>query len=369
MSTVVKRETVVHDFAKLSTLAEIEAVRVNPKFFFNRELSLLAFHARVLEEALDDRNPLLERLKFLSIFSSNLDEFFMIRVSGLKEELRDANVISADGMTPAEQLARTRERILGLINEQADCLREEILPQLRDAGLAVIPYEALSSHEKDNLPDYFVEKVFPILTPLAVDPSHPFPYISPLSVNIGLMVHAPREVRLIGRRKDADSRFVRIKVPSVVPRLVQVGSSRTRFVLLEEIIEANIQELFPGMDPGPCHRFRVTRDADIEIREEEAEDLLSKIEEELRRRRFGAPVRLEVSPDMPADMIEYLTSSLDLEADDVYVFDGPLHIQDLTSLYDCDRPDLKDTPFTPTMPDWYESYDNIFEAIKNVNIV
>jgi len=364
MSTVVKRETGVHEFPKLAQPAEIEAVRVNPKFFFNRELSLLAFHARVLEEALDDRNPLLERLKFLSIFSSNLDEFFMIRVSGLKEELRDANVTSADGMTPAEQLARTRERILGLINEQADCLREEILPQLRDAGLSVIPYESLSRHEKENLHDYFVEKVFPILTPLAVDPSHPFPYISPLSVNIGLMVREPSEVKFIGRGRGADSRFVRIKVPSLVPRLVPVGTSGTRYVLLEDLIEAHIQELFPGMNAGPCHLFRVTRDADIEIREEEAQDLLSVIQEELRQRRFGTPVRLEVSPDMPDEMIEYLTASLDLGPDDVYVFDGPLHLQDLMALYDVDRPDLKDAPFEPAVPSWYEEYDSIFEAIR-----
>src|SRR6202008_7038 len=226
---------------------------------------------------------------------------------------------------------------------------------------SLISYESLSRHEKESLKDYFMEKVYPILTPLAVDPSHPFPYISPLSVNIGLMVHAPKELKFTGRRKEIDSRFVRIKVPSVVPRLVPVGSSNTRFVLLEEIIEANIQALFPSMNPGACHRFRVTRDADIEIREEEAHDLLCQIQEELRRRRFGKPVRLEVSPDMPADMIEYLTSSLDLDGDDVYVFDGPLHIQDLMSLYDCDRPDLKDLPFTASVPDWFESYDNIFE--------
>jgi polyphosphate kinase len=288
----------------------------------------------------------------------------MIRVSGLKEELDDSNVVSPDGLTPLEQLAKVRERVLVLINEQARCLRDDILPQLNDAGLSLIPYGSLSRHEKEGLKDYFMEKVYPILTPLAVDPSHPFPYISPLSVNIGLMVHAPREVRLIGRRKDGDSRFVRIKVPSVVPRLVQIGSSKTRFVLLEEIIEANIQALFPGMDPGSCHRFRVTRDADIEIKEEEAHDLLDVIQEELRRRRFGAPVRLEVSPDMPADMIEYLTSSLSLDADDVYAFDGPLHIQDLMSFFDCDRPDLKDTPFTPSVPQWYESCDTIFDAIK-----
>src|ERR1044071_8434172 len=360
MSTAIK--TRVHEFPRP---AEIGAVPSKSQFFFNRELSLLEFHARVLEEALDDRNPLLERLKFLSIFSSNLDEFFMIRVSGLKEELADTNLVSPDGLTPQEQLAKSRERVLVLIEDQARCLREEILPQLKDAGLTLISYESLSRHEKETLKDYFMEKVFPILTPLAVDPSHPFPYISPLSVNIGLMVHAPSELKFSGRRKDVDSRFVRIKVPSVVPRLVPVGSSKTRFVLLDEIIEANIQSLFPGMNPGPCHRFRVTRDADIEIREEEAHDLLSSIQEELRRRRFGAPVRLEISPKMPGEMIEYLSASLDLEADDVYVFDGPLHIQDLMELYDADRPDLKDAPFSPSVPDWYENYDNIFEAIKD----
>jgi len=362
MSTVVKKEARVHEFPKRT---EIGAVSPSSQMYFNRELSLLEFHARVLEEALDDRNPLLERLKFLAIFSSNLDEFFMIRVSGLKEELEyEVNVVSADGLTPAEQLSKARVRILALVKEQARCLREEIIPQLKDAGLSVIPYESLSRHEKESLNDYFTEKVFPILTPLAVDPSHPFPYISPLSVNIGLMVHAPSEAKFIGRRKRVESRFVRIKVPSVVPRLVPAGSSGSRFVLLEEIIEANIQALFPGMNPGPCHRFRVTRDADIEIREEEAEDLLSLIQEELRRRRFGTPVRIEVSPDMPAEMIEYLTSSLGLEADDVYVFDGPLHIQDLMSLYDCDRPDLKDVPFLPSLPEWYDQYETIFDAIR-----
>ena len=205
MSTVVKRETRVHEFPRP---AEIGAVPSKSQFFFNRELSLLEFHARVLEEALDDRNPLLERLKFLSIFSSNMDEFFMIRVSGLKEELEHANIISADGMTPAEQLSKTRERIVVLFKEQARCLREEILPQLKDAGLSVIPYESLSRHEKENLKDYFMEKVFPILTPLAVDPSHPFPYISPLSVNIGLMVEAPSDVKFMGAGKGVDSRFV-----------------------------------------------------------------------------------------------------------------------------------------------------------------
>lgn len=360
MSTAIKSK--VHEFPRPAT--EIGVVPSRSQFFFNRELSLLEFNARVLEEGLDSSNPLLERLKFLSIFSSNMDEFFQIRVSGLKEELDDSNVVSPDGLTPAEQLRKIRERVLVLMDEQARCLREDILPQLRTAGVSLIPYDSLSRHEQENLNHYFMEKVYPILTPLGVDPSHPFPYISPLSVNIGLMVQAPEDGTLIGRRKREDSRFVRIKVPSVVPRLVPVGTSGARFVLLEEIIQANIKILFPGMNPGPCHLFRVTRDADIEIREEEAEDLLSQIQEELRRRRFGAPVRLEVSPEMPADMIEYLSESLQVEPDDVYVFDGPLHIQDLMELFDVDRPDLKDAPFSPTMPSWYTEYDNIFDAIR-----
>ena len=360
MSTVVKRQSTVHEFARPIEVAP----RSRSELFFNRELSLLEFHGRVLEEALDERNPLLERLKFLSIFSSNLDEFFMIRVSGLKEELAHEVDVSPDGLTPAQQLAKSRERILTLIADQARCLREDVLPQLDEAGISVVRYDSLSHHEKERLEEYFTEKIFPVLTPLAVDPSHPFPYISPLSLNIGLMVHPPKNMKLITSRKLIEQRFVRIKVPSVLPRLVPVTASSSRFVLIEEIIEANIQTLFPQMEPGKCHYFRVTRDADIDIREEEAEDLLNAIRTELRQRRFGTPVRLEVSADMPDEMIEYLTSSLDLEADDVYKFDGPLNLQDLMSLFDLDRPDLKDTPFTAEVPAWFKDHQNIFDAIK-----
>jgi len=363
MSTVIKRETAIHEVTKP---VEVEAApRPKSELFFNRELSLLEFHGRVLEEALDETNPLLERLKFLSIFSSNLDEFFMIRVSGLKEEVEHQVEVSPDGMTPAQQLAKCRERVLSLIARQAICLREEILPRLDEAGISVVHYDSLSRHEKERLADYFTEKIFPVLTPLAVDPSHPFPYLSPLSVNIGLMVDPPKNMRLISSRKLIDRRFVRIKVPSALPRLVPVGASSSRFVLIEEIIEANIAALFPEMEPGPCHYFRVTRDADIELREEEAQDLLSVIQEELRRRRFGTPVRLEVSADMPEEMIKYLAESLGLnEDDDVYEFDGPLNIQDLMALYDLDRPDLKDAPFTARVPEWFTKHKNIFDAIK-----
>ncbi|MCA1577744.1 MAG: polyphosphate kinase 1 [Acidobacteria bacterium] len=360
MSTVVKREATVHEFTKPVEVAP----RSRTELFLNRELSLLEFHARVLEEARDPQNPLLERLKFLSIFSSNLDEFFQIRVSGLKEEMEHEVDVSPDGRTPAQQLAETRERIVALVDEQARCLSDDVLPGLAQAGIPVVNYDSLSRNEKERLEEYFTEKVFPVLTPLAVDPSHPFPYISPLSVNICLIVNPPKNMKLITSRKLTDPNFVRIKVPSILPRLVPVSASSTRYVLLEEIIEANIHALFPNMEPGPCYRFRVTRDADIDIREEEAHDLLSAIKEELRQRRFGTPVRLEVSTNMPDEMIEYLTGSLHLERDDVYKFDGPVHVQDLMSLYDLDRPDLKDTPFTPQMPAWYNEHKNIFDAIR-----
>jgi polyphosphate kinase len=223
----------------------------------------------------------------------------------------------------------------------------------------------LTTHEKASLTQYFNEKVFPVLTPLAVDPSHPFPYISPLSLNLALMVETPAEQSDDNLPKSKlDARFVRIKVPSVAPRLVPIGLSKKRFVLLEDLIEMNIGSLFPGMKPGKCHRFRVTRDADIELREEEAEDLLSHLQRELRKRRFGSPVRLEVSAGMPEEMRDYLSESLSLEKEDVYEIAGPLVVQDFMNLYDLQRPELKDEPFTPREPEWFTSGKSIFESIK-----
>jgi polyphosphate kinase len=364
MSTVVKKEAEVREFPRRTHEMETSDAAITQQFF-NRELSLLQFHARVLEEARDNSNPLLERLKFLSIFASNMDEFFMIRVSGLKEGVDlEVTALSPDGMTPAEQLTEIRRRLLPLVAEQTRVLKEEIIPQLKEARLELAPYESLARHEKQELKEYFLEKVFPILTPLAVDPSHPFPYISPLSLNLGLLVDTPDGSSVADGSKLSQPRFVRIKVPSVVPRLVPVGFSGSKFVLLEELIEANIGSLFPGMLPDRSHRFRVTRDADIEIREEEAKDLLRLIQEEVRQRRFGAPVRLEVSPGMPEDMIQYLADSLGLVEEDVYVVDGPLGMQDLMALYDFDRTDLKDKPLTPVVPAWFQNYESVFEAIK-----
>src|SRR6266550_2972487 len=371
MSTALKNKSqTTADLREVPLLPSLQPTAANAvRLFFNRELSLLEFHRRVLEEAFDKSNPILERLKFLSIFSANLDEFYMIRVSGLKEEL-DENVteLSPDGMTPGEQLKEIRLRVVPLVEDQARCLRDDILPELKTEGIEILSYRELNRDQQADLDAYFKEKVFPILTPLAVDQSHPFPYISPLSLNLGLMVEAPPGYSPADPKQRHGPRFVRIKVPSVVPRLVPVGRLQTKFVLLEELIEANCASLFPGMIVGKCHRFRVTRDADIEIREDEAEDLLRVIQQEIRQRRFGTPVRLEVSAGMPQEMTEYLTESLDLLAEDVYVNEGPLAVQDFMSLYDLNRPDLKDPSFAPAVPEWHTKR-SVFDVIKERDLL
>ncbi len=339
---------------------------------FNRELSLLEFHRRVLEEALDASHPLLERLKFLSIFSSNLDEFFMIRVSGLKEELEeDVTEPSPDGMTPAEQLSEIRGRLLPMLDEQMRCLRQEILPQLESEGISLVAYDALSESERRTLDAYFTDTIFPVLTPLAVDPGHPFPYISGLSLNLGLTVEPLREHgitrSLTGK---VEPRFARIKVPPLVPRLIPVGDDGgARFILIEDLIAANVGTLFPRMHVGRRHLFRVTRDADVDIRESEAEDLMRMMQQTLRKRRFGTPVRLEVSASMPDEMVRYLTGALGLAPDDVYVVDGTMNVNDLMTLCKLDRPELKDKPLRPTVPKALKRGDSIFDVINRQDVL
>jgi polyphosphate kinase len=302
---------------------------------FNQDLSQLEFFRRVLEEATDKSVPLLERIKFLSIFSDNLDEFFMVRVSGLKEMLDVENVGPMPGeLTPAEQLKVIRKRVLPLVDAHTRCLREEVIPALKDRGVIIAPYDSLSKRKKRRLAKYFMKNIFLVLTPQAVGPAHPFPYISNLSLNIGLTVERDPLESLSGTLTADEVRFVRIKVPPVVPRLVPISKRELKFTLLEELIEANIHSLFPRMRFSKGHLFRVTRDADVEIRDDKAADLLALIKESLRERRFGLPVRLEVSSTMPREMVEYLTHSLGLEPDDVYEIDGVLDVSDLMELYE-----------------------------------
>lgn len=335
----------------------------------NRELSLIEFFRHVLDEGRDDQNPLLERLRFLTIFSNIVDEFFMIRVSGLKEEVEEGWVQpSPDGLTAAEQLREVSIRLRPMIATQVRCLKEEILPELARQEIVVSPYESLSATERGKLSDYFQRNVFPVLTPLAVDPAHPFPYISGLSLNLGLMVESSDANRFHARAA-TEPRFVRLKVPPVLPALVPLDSAESRFVLLSEIIAANLGSLFPEMRVGASHTFRVTRDADIDIREDEAGDLLRALQSELSKRRFGTPVRLEVAATMPDGMIDYLTNSLGLESEDIYPIDGPLNVSDFAALCELNRPELKYRPLRTFIPDVLRTKRSIFDVIKERDIL
>lgn len=336
----------------------------------NRDLCQLEFFRRVLEEALDKSTPVLEKLKFLAVFSSNLDEFFMVRVSGLKEMLDIVDLGPMPGeLTPDEQLRVIRKRVLTLVDEHTNCLREEVLPELQSHGVVIARYSSLSQSEKQNLADYFMKNIFLVLTPQAVDPARPFPYISNLSLNIGLTVESNPEDTLAGLSVGREVRFVRIKVPPVVPRLIPVNNGQTKFALVEEVIEANIHRLFPSMHLSKGHVFRVTRDADVEIRDDKAADLLKLIKESLRERRFGLPVRLEVSSTMPSEMVEYLIKSLDIEPDDVYVINGLLDVPDLMELYSLDLPELKDKPLRAVVPPALRNKESLFEAIKKQDVL
>ena len=328
----------------------------------NRELSLIEFFRQVLDETRDERNPLLERLRFLTIFSVIVDEFFMVRVSGLKEEVEQGDVHpSPDGLTAAEQLEEIRNRLEPMFTAQVQGLREEILPQLEQQNIVVATYDSLSRIERERADEYFAQHVFPVLTPLAVDPAHPFPYISGLSLNFGIMIKAAES-------DDGKGSFVRLKVPPLLPGLIQLFDE-AKFIPLSEIIAANLGSLFPGMTVVNAHAFRVTRDADIDIREDEAEDLLRALQKGLRKRRFGSPVRLEIEAGMPNEMAAYLMESIGVEPHDVYVVDGPLNIQDYATLCDLDRPDLKYPSLRTIIPAPLKEQKSIFDAIKRRDVM
>ncbi len=323
------------------------------EYYINRELSLLSFQWRVFDEARDDRNPILERLRFLAIVDSNLDEFFMVRVGGLRMQ-RDAGVVdlSIDGLTPARQLVAIRRESLKLMEECRRYLREELIPRLYQAGIRLMTYNELSPRQKETVNDYFDEVIYPVLTPLAVDPGHPFPHISNLSLNLAILLQDKN-----GRRH-----FARLKIPPTLPQLIPVkrSSGGTRrdgtvphthvFVWLTHVIIANLEKLFPGMQVMEAHQFHVTRNADMEIQEIEALDLLDTIEENLRKRRFGTVVRLMVHKNMPDYIKEILAENLKVEMQDIYPLTGPLDLTALMQVVKIERHDLKDRPFTPTIP-------------------
>jgi polyphosphate kinase len=348
-----------------------EIATEDPSLYFNREISWLAFNERVLEEALDARWPLLERLKFLAIHFTNLDEFFMIRVSGLHEQL-DAHIIekSPDGLTPEEQLKRIGQIVRQQVERASRALTDDILPAMAEAGIRVRDWKSLDGDTKRRARAYFRRAVFPVLTPLAVDPGHPFPFLSNLSLSLAVEARDPES----GQR-----RFARVKVPEILPRFVPldaVAASRkapepeaANFLPLEELIAANLEELFPGMDIVGWHPFRVTRDMDMEIREDEAHDLLSTVDREIRRRKFGAVVRLEVSPGIPDRVRRLLLEKLEIDPEDVYETTGPLGISAFSALALLDRPDLRDAPFAPAVVPALAEGADLFTAIREGDIL
>lgn len=330
----------------------------------NRDVSLLEFFRRVLDEGLDDKQPLLERLKFIAIFSSNIDEFFMVRVSALKEKIGRGVTSLSDGSATTELLEAIRKAVNEMIARQMDCLRDGILPGLAAHNVAIKAYGELSEDERSFANDYFEANIYPVLTPQAVDPTHPFPYISDGSQNLGFYIE-PRVNRRTARvMKSVGTRFfVRLKVPSFVPRFVRVADGTDTFVFVEDLIRANIIRLVPTVEPESCHLFRITRDADMDLHEVEAEDLLETMEENLKLRRFGDVVRLEVSSSMPAEMVEHLSASLEITDEDVYSVDGPLNAADFWDIVSLDRPDLKDRPIRIKRPDIFDSGESIFDII------
>jgi polyphosphate kinase len=338
---------------------------MDPWLFLNREISWLEFNDRVLALAADPETPLLERLRFLSIFATNLDEFFMVRVSGLREQV-EAGVATrgSDGWTPTETLEAIGKYIGPAIEAHTRCFLEDVLPALKEAGIHLADVADLQRQEREYVREYFQDQVFPVLTPLAVDPGHPFPYLSNLSLSLAVTVRDPASHRPL---------FARVKVPDILPRFVPLADGST-FVSLEQIMTAHLDQLFPGMVVVEAHPFRVTRDADIELAEDEADDLLIAVEQELRRRRFGAVVRLEVAATMPEHVIRLLQRELDVDDDAVVTVEGPLNLGDLGSLADViDRPELAEPPWVgttqPRLSGSGREAVNVFDAIREGDLL
>jgi len=349
---------------------------LNPELFINRELSLLDFQSRVLEEAQDENNPLLERVKFLAIFGSNMDEFFMVRVSGLRKQVEAGIIdVSPDGMTPREQLAAIRKKYIEFDNEAHQVFQRKLLPKLQKAGIHILEYEKASKSQKEKADAYFHEVIYPVLTPLALDLGHPFPHISNLSLNLAIVIRDPK----------GNEKFARLKVPSTLPRLIPIkrSSGATRkdgtipfhhyFVWLEQVVAANVGSLFPGMEIVSVHPFRIVRDADTEIQELEADDLLQSMEQTIRQRKFGSVAQVSVYDNLPADIRDLLIDNLEIKSSDIFVQRKPLGLANLWQIYNSvERHDLKFTAYKPRVHKAFknlEGTDDLFEVIKQGNIL
>lgn len=348
----------------------------SPSLYINRELSLLEFQRRVLEEARDENNPLLERLKFLAIFGSNMDEFFMVRVSGIRKQI-EAGVtdVSSDGMTPRDELAAIRKLAQELFHDAQQCLQRKLLPKLEKSGIHILEYHKLTKSQRERADTYFKDVIYPVLTPLALDPGHPFPHISNLSLNLAIVI----------RDKKGNEKFARLKVPGTLPRLIPIKRSsggvrkdgtiphHHYFVWLEQVVAANLQELFPGLEVVAAHPFRVVRDADVEIQELEADDLLETMQQSIRKRKFGSVVQVAIHPTMPDDIRELLVDNLEIFNNDLYMLNHPLGFAHLMQLYNSvERHDLKYPLYKPRIPKplrFVEKPSEIFDAIRAGNIL
>ena len=333
------------------------------KPMFNRELSWLAFNARVLELATDDHTPLLEQAAFCAIFANNLDEFFQVRVAGLQDQLAAGiTSLTPDGRSPKQQLIEIAQVVGELGARHEEILTKHLMPALRDAGITLLEFDDLSEREQRDMTERFHQHIFPVLTPLAVDPGHPFPYISDLSLNLAVMVRDPVDHR---------NRFARVKVPNTLERWMSVDG-RSRFVALETVIAAHLGELFSGMEIVEAYLFRVTRNADLTLEDTEADDLLAAVEVELRRRRFGRASRLEVAANMSEAVLELLTRELDLDPSDIYPTAAPIDATSLFEIARLDRPEL-------CWPEWHgvtepelggdDGPRNVFDALRRGDVL
>ena len=338
-----------------------------PDLYINRELSWIEFNRRVFEEAQDSRHPLLERVKFVSIFDTNLDEFIMIRLAGLKDQIAaHVTTVSPDGLTPEQQLRAVRQELAPQVQQLRQLWRDELVPLLAQQHIYILDYEQLDEHQHKAMHSYFEREIFPVLTPLAVDAGHRFPHISNRSLNLAVVI------------ADATygDHFARVKIPPspALPRLVPVPLAEKTpgalaFVWIEQVIAAHLSMLFPGFDVWESYPFRVLRDADIELREDDSSDLLESIEQGLRERRFGSVVDLAVNPSMPPRIRSLLFDKLEITPDDLTVIDGPLGMGDVMELREVDRPDLKDPPFTPRTPREFYKGNDLFAAIRQRDLL
>jgi len=338
----------------------------DPSLYFSRELSWLEFNERVLEEALDEGTPLLDRLRFVSIYGTNLDEFFMIRIAAIKQQIEaQVHKRSEDGRTPTEHLLAISERLRVSLLRQMRLLNETLLPAIEAHGIRILRVGELDEERRAQIDRYFDERVFPVLTPLAVDAGHPFPYISNLSLSLAVELE---EVTAEG----VELHFARVKIPQTLARFVPVDSpeGQHQFVLLEDLIAQHLPALFPGMQVRESYLFRVTRDADLDVQEDEADDLLAAIESELQRRRFGEAVRLEIERGMPEYIRDLLIEALELSASDCYEVEGVMGLGDLLALVNLPgHPELHEPPFTPAIPKRLVGAADLFAAIRESDIL